>query len=115
MKKCFLMVTVLLFLLIVTAGCGKKTNETDYEKIHNRLLEMETFEADASVKYISNKTSHSYETKQQCRITGEYRIEVTGPENVAGNTTVSDGKVICQFNNRIAGKIFIVQKTGYCI
>ena len=68
---------------------------------------MQSYEAEATVTYISNKTTHTYETKQQCKITGEYRIEVTGPERVAGNVTINDGKTITQFNTKVAGRISI--------
>jgi outer membrane lipoprotein-sorting protein len=51
-----------------------------------------------------------YDTLQKCKITGEYRIEVTGPDKVAGNITLSDGKTIYQFNSRIQGKIAVATK-----
>jgi len=92
----------------LAAGCsGRGANVTAYEKIQDKLLNLQSYESNASVTYISNKTSHTYDTKQQCRMTGEYRIEVTGPESVAGNVTLSDGTTICQFNTRIAGKLSI--------
>ncbi len=92
------------------AGCkGGVTDagSTAYERIQTKLVNMETYQADASVKYISNKNSHIYDTTQYAKISGEYRIEVTGPENVAGNITLSDGKVICQFNTHVTGKISV--------
>ena len=104
-------VFALLAVTAVLGGCrGGSVNEqtgTVYEKIQNRLINMETYQAEASVKYISNKNSHTYDTLQQCRMSGEYRIEVTGPENVAGNITLSDGKIICQFNSKVTGKISV--------
>jgi outer membrane lipoprotein-sorting protein len=60
----------------------------------------------ATVRYVASNTSYAYMTKQQAKSTGEYRIEVTEPKEVAGNITLSDGKTICQYNsnnpNRIA-------------
>ncbi len=114
MKKKFNIIAALTLLIVMgittLGGCGGSVNEktgTVYEKIQNRLINMESFQAEASVKYISNKNSHTYETLQQCRTSGEYRIEVTGPENVAGNITLSDGKIICQFNTKVTGKISV--------
>ena len=98
----------MLALMVLTAGCGVRAdNRTAYEKIQEKLISMETYEAEADITYISNKNSHTYETKQQCRMSGEYRIEVTAPERVAGNVTVCDGKTIAQFNERVAGKISV--------
>ncbi len=42
-----------------------------------------------------------YETKQYYKSTGEYRLELTAPETVAGNYTVFDGDRICQYNPRV--------------
>jgi outer membrane lipoprotein-sorting protein len=57
------------------------------------------------VEYRANKGSNTYETVQHARITGEYRVEVTSPEHVAGSITTHDGKNIVQFNNRVEGRI----------
>ncbi|MDR0957587.1 MAG: hypothetical protein LBM16_00030 [Clostridiales bacterium] len=92
---------------IALTGCGglSESGKTAYEKINETLVSMKSFEADATVTYISNKTNHTYSTKQQCKTSGEYRIEVTGPEKAAGNITVFDGKQIYQYNTRVAGKM----------
>ncbi len=103
----------------VLGGCSAVTGskkqqavkqESAYERIQDTLIKMQTYESNASVQYISNKGSNVYSTLQQCKSSGEYRVEVTGPENVSGNITVSDGKVICQFNTRLAGKVSVGTK-----
>ncbi|MCL2461659.1 MAG: hypothetical protein FWF44_03270 [Defluviitaleaceae bacterium] len=95
--------------LALVAGCGsggaKLQDQTAYEKIQTMLVNLTSFKADASVEYKSNKGSNTYDTLQQCRITGEYRIEVTGPKKVAGNVSIFDGKVISQFNTNISGRV----------
>ena len=94
--------------VLALSSCGApKTDAAAYEKIQSQLLRMESFEATASVAFISNKNTHEYETLQQCRASGEYRIEVTAPERVAGNVTVYNGDVIYQFNGRTSGKIAV--------
>ena len=98
---------LLLVGLLLLSACGTGLNQSAYEKIHSQLLKMETYEATAAVTFVSNKNSHEYETLQQCKSSGEYRIEVTGPEKVAGNVTIFDGKVICQYNGRTEGKMSI--------
>ena len=104
----FVLGLVSLVVVAVLAGCGAIAERVDvsaYEKIHRQLLAMENFVAQATVTYISNNNSHTYETTQHARTTGEYRIEVTSPLNVAGNTTIFDGSVISQFNPKIDGQI----------
>ncbi|MDR3240419.1 MAG: hypothetical protein LBT44_10105 [Clostridiales bacterium] len=100
--------------IITLAGCqnltaDKKAVKTQnaYEKIQSQLVNMQSYECSATVEYKSNKGSNVYDTVQRCRITGEYRIEVTGPEKVAGNITLTDGKTIYQYNTRISGKVAV--------
>ncbi len=102
----------LLGLLMLLCGCSSQTviEPSVYEKVQKQLIAMESYRSTAIVEYISNKGSNSYETMQHSKISGEYRVEVTGPQNVAGNITTFDGKTISQFNTRIAGKISIATK-----
>ena len=78
-----------------------------YEKIHDALMNMHSFSAEATIKYISNKNTNEYITLQHAKMSGEYRIEVTGPEGVAGNITVFDGTTIYQFNPNVSNQIAV--------
>ena len=107
------LIPLILSMVIALAGCKAgdslltKEDLSTFERIQNTLISMESYQATARVEYISNKNTHTYETFQQAKLTGQYRIEVTGPERVAGNVTISDGRTIAQFNPQIAGKIAI--------
>jgi len=104
-RKLFALMVGITMLL---GGCtAAQDGSAAYEKVQNMLMKLETYEAAATVTFISNKNTHEYETLQHGKITGEYRIEVTGPEKVAGNVTLFDGKVICQFNGRTSGKMTV--------
>ena len=108
MKRIIVLAAALAVVLAVFSACAAIQERVDagaYERIHRQLMGMESFVARATVTYISNNNSHTYETLQHARTSGEYRIEVTGPENVAGNTTVFDGTTITQFNPRVGGRI----------
>jgi len=102
------------------AGCrgGNLRNPSDAgevsvsEQIHRMLFDLKSFRAVATVEYHSNRGVNSYETVQHARITGEYRIEVTGPADVAGSVTTNNGQQILQFNNRVNGRVSLaVQET----
>lgn len=104
-----------MFLLILVAGLAAcrsreaaEPEPTIYQQIHQRLVNLQTYRAFATVEYISNKGTNTYETIQHGRITGEYRVEVTAPEHVAGNITSSDGQHIYQFNTRVNGRVMIL-------
>ena len=106
MKK-VMSLLLILGMLFGLCGCNSspKSNMTEMEKIQKQLNEMESYQCTATMKRISNKGENTYETKQYFKSTGEYRLELTAPETVAGNYTVFDGEKICQYNPRIEGKI----------
>ena len=105
----------MLLLVALFAACQPSVVEeppppTIYQQIRQKLVNLQTYRAKATVEYISNKGSNIYETIQHGRITGEYRIEVTGPEHVAGNVTSADGQHIYQFNARVNGRVTILAR-----
>ncbi|MCL2619823.1 MAG: hypothetical protein FWD97_02660 [Defluviitaleaceae bacterium] len=105
--KRFILAGLTLGLLFLVA-CGAVAEMVDgnvYERVHRRLVSMEGFSAQATVTYVSNNNTHVYETTQHALATGQYRIEVTSPENVAGNTTIFDGATISQFNPNVGGTV----------
>jgi len=112
MSRKFLVV-IIAFVLLFTAACGTQelrgpANEEEmsaFEQIQHKLIDMQNFRAIATVEYHSNKGVNIYETVQHAKMTGEYRIEVTAPENVAGSVTASDGQQIFQFNSRVNGRV----------
>ena len=111
MKKLFAIATALVVLLVT--ACGAQTGRgpateaemTVFEQIQRMLAGVENFRAIATVEYHANKGVNSYETMQHAKITGEYRIEITGPDHVAGSVTASDGRQILQYNSRVNGRV----------
>ncbi|MCI1999045.1 MAG: hypothetical protein LKJ75_01155 [Clostridia bacterium] len=97
---------ILLFLLVpmLFVGCGQK-EKTPMEKIQVRLGSIKSYECSATLTRISNKSSNTYGTKQYYKNTGQYRLELTSPDDVAGNYTVFDGKTVCQYNPHCQKKI----------
>ena len=105
---------LLMTALFIAAGCqaggGKAQTQDNYQKIQSILVNVQSYACEASVEYKSNKGSNVYDTVQKCKTDGSYRVEVVGPDKVAGNVTLSDGKTIYQFNKRISGKISVATK-----
>jgi len=112
-KKVLQLLTTLLFVIIFGTSCGDSGLRgpadageiSAFERVQRMLMEMETYRAIATVEYRSNKGTNSYETIQHARISGEYRVEVTAPEHVAGSVTTSNGEQIFQFNSRVNGSV----------
>ena len=109
--KMFRLICVLAAAMVVMSGCrampGQEPadNRSSFEKVHERLVGLQTYRAEATVEYISNRGSNILDTLQQANIDGRYRIEITGPENVAGNVTAFDGQTIVQANLRVSGRL----------
>jgi len=119
MKKLITLILTMALLLLLAAcsaqserGIENAQEMSTFEQIQRSLVGLETFRAIATVEYHSNKGVNVYETTQHARITGEYRVEVTGPSHVAGSVTASDGQQIVQFNSRVSGQVSLqVQET----
>ncbi|MCL2373226.1 MAG: hypothetical protein FWC78_07465 [Defluviitaleaceae bacterium] len=107
------LLTLALLALAACAGDGLRGPSSAeeisaFEQIQLKLMEMQNFRAIATVEYRSNKGSNTYEITQHARASGEYRVEVTGPDHVAGSVTAFDGQQIIQFNSRVSGRVHVM-------
>ncbi|MBP3629206.1 MAG: outer membrane lipoprotein carrier protein LolA [Anaerotignum sp.] len=104
MKK-YLSLFLSFSLLFTIAACSREEPLSELEAIQKQLAEMEGYTCTATLTRTNDRGEQTYETKQYCKSTGEYRLELTAPENVAGNYTVFDGERICQYNPRLDSSI----------
>ena len=104
MKK-YLSLFLSFSLLFTIAACSREEPLSELEAIQKQLAEMEGYTCTATLTRTNDRGEQPYETKQYCKSTGEYRLELTAPENVAGNYTVFDGERICQYNPRLDSSI----------
>ena len=104
MKK-ILSILLSFALLFTIAACSREEPMTELESIQKQLAEMEGYTCTATLTRINHKGEQTYETKQYYKSTGEYRLELTAPENVAGNYTIFDGERICQYNPKLDSSI----------
>lgn len=97
--KPLLRAVFLLVLSISVSACGQsKEPLSALEEIQNQLLNMEGYEATATLTRTSNKGENVYETKQYYQADGKYRLDLTAPQSVAGNYTIYDGERVEQYN-----------------
>ena len=102
MKKIF---SLCLALTISVCACGRKEGISELTQLQQQLAEMEGYACTATLTRTTENGENSYETKQYYKSTGEYRLELTAPEGVAGNYTVFDGEHISQYNPRLNDSI----------
>ena len=92
-------------LLFSIAACSRQEPMTELDAIQKQLAEMEGYACTATLTRTNDRGTQTYETKQYYKSTGEYRLELTSPEYVAGNYTIFDGERICQYNPRLDSSI----------
>lgn len=102
MKKIFLLLCTIPLLF---CGCQKEEPQTPMAQIQQILTDMKGYTCIATITRTSNKGENQYETKQDFKSTGEYRLEMLAPEQVKGNYTVYDGERVCQYNPRLRDKV----------
>ena len=92
-------------LLFTIAACSRKEPLSELESIQKQLAEMHGYTCTATLTRFSEKGEQVYETRQYYKSTGEYRLELTAPEKVAGNYTIFDGEHLCQYNPRMDSSV----------
>ena len=60
----------LAIILLTLTACSQEVETSTYEKIHEKLMSMESFSYNAEVKYISNKGETEYEVNILGKSTG---------------------------------------------
>ena len=104
MKKIFSLLLSFILLFSI-AACSRQESLSELESIQKQLAEMKGYSCTATLTRTNEHGSQTYETKQYYKATGEYRLELTAPEHVAGNYTVFDGTHLCQYNPRLDSSI----------
>ncbi len=106
MKKRMILGVLLGMMSFWVVACGADEEPlTETEAIQKELVEMDGYHCTATLTRTSNKGEQVYETEQYYKDSGEYRLELTAPENVAGNYTVYDGKQVAQYNPKLDEQI----------
>ena len=106
MKKLILFLTVIAVALSFSGCLFDKTGST-HEKVQKMLTELESYEAEITITRISNKGENTYGAKQWYLISGEYKMEITSPNDVAGNYTIYNGNKVCQYNPKMNTSVAI--------
>lgn len=83
--------------ILMICGCSKSETLSEYDKVHKKLMALESYSADVTVKYISNKGENAYKVKQYARSDGKYRMETLEPQDFNGCVLLYDGKMVWQY------------------
>lgn len=108
----FMKILISFVLVFFSVGCTSVPDIQEhtpslYEEIIAMLTELETYKAAAQISYISNRNINQYDTLKAVTAEGHYFIEVTAPEHLAGNITISDTTAIHQFNRSLNKSVYL--------
>ena len=87
-------------LMLALCGCSGEQKLSDMQRVQKTLTEMETYACEGQLTRISNKGEKNYGIRQYYKNTGQYRLEMTSPDQVAGNYIVCDGEKIYQYTSQ---------------
>ncbi len=90
------------YVLMIVMLCGCSQGKKAYPTIQEKLTMMESYKTDAELTYISNKGETKYTTVQTADKEGRYRIETSAPEDCKGNVVMYDGKMVWQYDPKLA-------------
>lgn len=92
-------------IMILLSACGgeRRPKVTDEESALAMLQSMEGYDAQVNVVFFSNRGENAYQVHQRVKSSGEYRLEIMEPQNLAGILTISDGKRTVQSDPTIEG------------
>ncbi len=91
MKKIMpgLVICLLIFSLV---ACSQPTDQELYYEVQRKLGQLESYSCNAIIYVNSNNTENKYVFQQAFKAPSSYRLEVTSPESLEGNLTISNGK-----------------------
>jgi len=89
-------------LCLLLSGCAGEPSGSTMEQIQNRLLTMQDYSAKGTLTRYGSR-EEEFEIEQFYRgKDGAYRLNILSPEKLAGNYTVFDGRLICQYNPHVS-------------
>lgn len=112
MKKILFSLLVMCFCLYI-AGCAKQEKEPEVEEVNKTeevvklVNDFTGFNAKTKVTYFNGEEQNTFEMLQEGTVDGKYKIEITAPEGLVGNTTYNDGESIYNANSTRSSQILV--------
>lgn len=87
-RRCLLLVSVFLIIIIIVAGCKIKeqTEEEIYSDFQQKILDMNSYTCRADIVAINNKSESTYVMNHTYKKPNYYKLEILSPENLKGKT-----------------------------
>lgn len=88
---CRKVISVLIIVCLFFTGCTAFKPKRSFEEVSKRLLKLEAYTCNVTMRVANNKSIMEYKLKHFYKSPDKYRIEVLAPEELKGQVTVYNG------------------------
>lgn len=100
MKRILFIVSFIITMISLT-GCKEITKEEEFNNIQKSLNNINTYECEAKITIVGNKSSKDYKVYHKFKKPNKYIVEIIEPKDNKGNKTMYNGKQVYLYNNSI--------------
>jgi outer membrane lipoprotein-sorting protein len=83
---------MLIIVCVFFTGCSVLKSRSSFEEVSKRLLKLETYTCDVTMRVVNNKSIMEYKLKHYYKSPDKYRIEVLAPKELEGQVTIYNGR-----------------------
>ena len=94
-------ISMLVIACVIFTGCALFKPGRDFEEVSRRLLKLETYTCDVTMRVANNKSIMEYRQKHYFKSPDKYRIEVLAPKELEGQVTIYNGNRSYIYHPRI--------------
>ena len=91
-------ISVLIIICVVFTGCAVLKPKRNFEEVSKRLLKLETYTCDVTMKVANNKSVMEYKLKHYYKSPDKYRVEVLEPKELEGQVSIYNGNSACIYH-----------------
>ena len=84
-------ICMLIVVCVVFTGCGVLKPKKSFEEVSKRLLKLEAYKCDVTMRETNNKSTMEYKLKHFYKSPDKYRVEVLAPKELEGQVTIYNG------------------------
>jgi outer membrane lipoprotein-sorting protein len=91
----------MLIVCVIFTACGAINREKSFEEASKRLLKLEDYTCDVTMRVTNNRSTMEYKLKHFYKKPDKYRVEVLAPWELQGQVTIYNGSSSYIYHPRI--------------
>ena len=84
-------ICIVIVVCVVFTGCGSLRAGRGFKEVSKKLLELETYTCDVTMRITNNKSTMEYRLKHFYKSPDKYKVEVLTPKELEGQVTIYNG------------------------